>query len=271
MDARLQNRIQRYGWDKAAPYYERYWEDQLAPARRRLLELAALQPGEHILDIACGTGLVTFPAADAVGSSGSVTGVDISAAMVAHVTAEAARRRLPNIAAARTEAEALDFPDARFDAVLCALGLMYVPDPRRALAEMRRVLRPGGRAVVAVWGARNRCGWAEIFSIVEARVASEVCPMFFQLGTGETLAVTMRAAGFGDVDADRLTTRLEYASGDDACGAAFAGGPVALAYSRFDARTRQDAHAEYLSSIECYRAGAGYAIDGEFVVASGIR
>ena len=153
MDARLQNRIQRYGWDKAAPYYERYREDQLAPARRRLLELAALQPGQHVLDIACGTGLVTFPAADAVGSSGSVTGVGISAAMVAHVTAEAARRRLPNIAAARTEAEALDFPDSRFDAVLCALGLMYVPDPRRALAEMRRVLQPGGRAVVAVWGA----------------------------------------------------------------------------------------------------------------------
>jgi ubiquinone/menaquinone biosynthesis C-methylase UbiE len=266
MDPRLQRRVQRYGWDKAAPYYEQYWQHQLAPAQRRLLELAALAPGERVLDVACGTGLVTFPAAAAVGPGGAVLATDLSDAMVAAVAPDAARRGLSQVTARRMDAEQLDIPDASFDAVLCALGLMYVPDPLRALSEFRRALRGGGRAVLAVWGARSRCGWAEIFPIVDRRVTSEVCPMFFQLGTGDALATLARQAGFSTVVAERLSTTLEYGTDDEACGAAFAGGPVALAYSRFDEPTRAEAHAEYLASIAPFRVSRGYAIPGEFVV-----
>jgi hypothetical protein len=110
---------------------------------------------------------------------------------------------------------------------------------------------------------------AEIFPIVDRRVASDVCPMFFQLGPGETLPNVMSAAGFDDVRIEPLQTTLEYASADDALGAAFVGGPVALACSRFDATPREEAHAECLASIEPYRRGSGYAIPGEFVVAGG--
>lgn len=269
MDARFQRRVQRYGWDKAAAYYEQYWARQLAPAQTRLLELADLRPGEKVLDIACGTGLVTLPAADAVGPSGAVVGTDISDVMVLRLREMAAQRGLPQVSAERMDAEDLRFPDVTFDAALCALGLMYVPDPLKALQEMRRVLGPGGRAVAAVWGARKNCGWAEIFPIVDSRVRSEVCPLFFQLGTGDALKYTMEAADLADVVVGRLTTTLVYDSGEEACGAAFAGGPVALAYSRFDERTSAEAHAEYLASIEPYRRGDGYAIPGEFVVARG--
>jgi SAM-dependent methyltransferase len=136
---------------------------------------------------------------------------------------------------------------------------------------MRRVLRPGGRAAVAVWGARDRCGWAEIFEIVERRVASDVCPLFFQLGTDDALHWTLDAAGLADIVVERLPTTLHYTSGDDACGAAFAGGPVALAYAHFDAAARAAAHAEYLESIAPYHRGDGYAIPGEFVVARATR
>jgi ubiquinone/menaquinone biosynthesis C-methylase UbiE len=271
MDARLQRRIQRYGWDRAAPFYERYWQAQLAPARDRLFEMADLQAGQRVLDVACGTGLVTFPAARAVGPTGAVVATDISDAMIVHVQKEAVVLGQPHITAARMEAEDLRFPDGSFDVVLCALGLMYVPDPVTALREMSRVLRPGGFVVAAVWGARNRCGWAEIFPIVDARVQSEVCPMFFQLGTGDRLALTMAEAGLSDVRADRISTCLDYTSAEAACGAAFAGGPVALAYSRFDDRTRRAAEEEYLASIASYRTGEGYAIPGEFVVARGRR
>jgi hypothetical protein len=124
--------------------------------------------------------------------------------------------------------------------------------------------------VAAVWGARTACGWAEIFPIVDRRVASEVCPMFFQLGSGDVLRWTMQAAGFSDVDLDRLTTTLRYETGEQACGAAFAGGPVALAYARFDDTVRSEVHAEYLASIEPFRSGSGYAVPGEFVVARGV-
>ncbi len=157
MDAQLQRRIQRYGWDRAAAVYERYWQRQLAPAQDRLLALAALRPGERVVDVACGTGLVTVRAAEAVGPSGLVVGTDIAGQMVARTQAAADARGLHHVRTARLDAEDLrGLPEASFDAALCALGLMYVPDPARALAEMARLLTSGGRAVVAVWGRRER-------------------------------------------------------------------------------------------------------------------
>jgi ubiquinone/menaquinone biosynthesis C-methylase UbiE len=269
MEPELQRRVQRYGWDKAAGFYERYWGRQLAPAQRRLLELAALRPGEAVLDVACGTGLVTLEAARQVGPDGRVLGTDLSERMVERAAEAAAGLGLGQARFARMDAEGLDLPDGGFDAALSALGILYCPDPARACREMRRVLRPGGRTVVAVWGERRRCGWADIFPIVESRVRSEVCPLFFQLGAGDTLRLTLEGAGFGGVRVERIPTVLEYASADDALGAAFAGGPVALAYSRFDDATRADAHADYLASIAPFRAGEGYRIPGEFVVARG--
>lgn len=272
MDARLQRRVQRYGWDRAVSHYERYWRAQLAPAQDALLELADLRPGERVLDIACGTGLVSIPAARAVGADGSLLGTDISRGMVEAAAAEAERHGLHQARFERMEAEALDVEEGAFDAALCGLGLMYVPEPIEAVREMRRAVRPGGRAVAAVWGARDRCGWAGIFPVVDARVNTEVCPMFFHLGTGETLARTFTAAGFEEVESVRISTRLEYATGEDAVGAAFAGGPVAMAYSRFDETTRDEAHDAYLETIAAYgRPAGGYDIPGEFVIVRGVR
>jgi ubiquinone/menaquinone biosynthesis C-methylase UbiE len=270
VEANLQRRVQRYGWDKAAEYYEGFWREQLKPAQTRLLELAALNPGERVLDVACGTGLVTFPAAEAVGPTGSVAGTDISQAMVDLVTQLAADRGITNVSFERADAEDMSgLPDASFDVALTALGLMYVPDVVAALKEQLRLLKPGGRAVAAVWGQRDRCGWAEIFPIVESRITSEVCPMFFQMGTKDALAQTMTMAGFADVTHERIPSILRYESDDEAIGAAFLGGPVALAYSRMDEPTRASAHADYLSSIAQYRDGAAYNVAGEFVVAMG--
>jgi len=272
MDAALQRRVQRYGWDKASAYYEQFWAAQLRPAQDKLLELAELRPGEAVIDIAAGTGLVTFRAAEAVGPTGRVLGTDISEKMVAVATEEAARRGLSGtVEFRRADAEKLAAPDGSFDAALCALGFMYVPDHLQALREMGRVLRPGGRAVAAVWGARRDCGWAEIFPIVERRVQSEVCPLFFQLGQGNALELAFEAAGFGGIRVARIQTLLRYASAEDALGAAFAGGPVALAYSRFNDETRESAHAEYLESIAGFREGEGYAVPGSFVVVAGVK
>ena len=267
MDAQLQRRIQRYGWDRAVDFYEASWAAQLKPAQDVLLALADLKPGERVVDIACGTGLVTFRAAEAVGATGRVVATDISDKMMESTTKETTRRGLAHVHNQRMGAESLQFADGTFDVVLCALGLMYVPDVAAAMNEMRRVLAPGGRAVAAVWGARSRCGWADIFPIVESRVQSDVCPMFFQLGTGEALAECFTRAGFTRVQTERITTELIYESGDAAADAAFAGGPVAMAYSRFDEGTRHSARADYIASIDQFRHGTGYRIPGEFVVA----
>lgn len=271
MDARLQRRVQRYGWDRAAADYEGYWQEQLAPAQRLLLERAELSSPDRVLDVACGTGLVALAAARAVGPDGEVLGTDISAAMVERARSAALAAGIENARFERMGAEALEVEDGVFDVALCALGLMYVPDPLAAVREMRRAVRAGGRLVAAVWGERKKCGWAGIFPVVDARVNSEVCPLFFRLGSGDVLAATFRQAGLREVSAKRIQTRLLYAREEDALGAAFAGGPVALAYSRFDEAARTDAHAAYLETIASYRKGEGYDIPGEFVVASGRR
>ncbi len=268
MDPQFQRRVQRYGWDLAVAFYEVGWRAQLEPAQSLMLDLVDLRPGERVLDVACGTGLVSFRMAAAVGERGTVVGTDISGQMVEAAGRIAAARGIANASFERADAEELPLPDASFDAAVCALGLMYVPDPVQALGEMRRVLRPGGRAAAAVWGARGNCGWAEIFPITAARVTSEVCPLFFQLGTRDTLAHAFQTAGFTDIRAERLRTTLYYASGEEALGAIFQGGPVALAYSRFDDATKRAVHAEYLESIAAYAAADGYRVPGEFVVAT---
>lgn len=271
MDPRLQRRVQRYGWDKAARDYEAGWRAQLEPAQSLMLEMTALRPGERVLDVACGTGLVSFRILDAVGETGAVVGTDISGEMVETARSLAAERGIRNATFGRFDAEAMTLEEADFDAAVCGLGLMYVPDPSKALGEMLRLLKAGGRAAAAVWGARNKCGWADVFPIVDARVASQVCPLFFQLGTKDSLARCFAKAGFTDVRFERLEVELAYASDEEALLAAFRGGPVALAYSRFDDSTREAVHAEYLRSIESYRDGAGYRIPGEFVAAVGVR
>jgi len=271
MDAKLQRRVQRYGWDKAASYYERSWQSQLQPAQSALLELASLERGIEVLDIACGTGLVTLKAAAMIAPGGRIVGTDISEQMICAARDIAASRGIGNAYFERMEAEQSAFGDNSFDVVLCALGLMYVPDPEKAIRDFHRMLRPKGRAVCAVWGQRNKCGWADIFPIVDARVQSEVCPMFFRLGTAQNLQHAFKAAGFGDIVEKRLDTRLEYASGEEACDAAFVGGPVALAYSHFSPDTKSQARREYLESIKAYLISDHYSIPGEFVVVAGTK
>lgn len=271
MEPRLQRRVQRYGWDKAADYYEDSWKDQLKPAQDKLMKMANLQPGEKVLETACGTGLVTFRIAETVQPGGKVIATDISDGMIEIAKSEAKKKDIPNVNFRRMDAEELELEDESFDAAICALGLMYVPDPVKSLEEMNRILKPGERAVIAIWGERKKCGWADIFPIVDKRVASDVCPLFFQQGTGNTLEHSFNKAGFKEVEVERFSATLHYPDQEIAIMAAFAGGPVALAYKKFDEKTRDEAHREYLDSIAEYRDGRGYEIPGEFVVAKGIK
>ena len=245
MHAKLQRRIQRYGWDKAVEHYDDGWRESLREAQTQLLQMSAVKPGEHVLDVACGTGLVTFPLADAVGPTGRVVATDISQKMVDDVAQAASQGGYGQVDAFRADAESLDrLEDAQFDLVTCALGLMYVPESLEAMKQVTRLLKPGGRAVFAVWGARKNCGWADIFPIVDARVETDVCPMFFRLGTGDVMAMEMAQAGLGSLETVRFQTSLPYESDEAAVEAAFIGGPVALAYDRFDPATRDSAPRE---------------------------
>lgn len=271
MDARLQRRVQRYGWDRAAAHYDALWQSQLAGASSAMLRGAGLTPGQCVLDVACGTGAVTLAASRSVGPRGSVVGVDLSASMVDAARRAAAGAGITNISWTRMGGEALALSDAGFDAALCAFGLMYMPDPEAALREMHRVLRPGGRLALAVWGERARCGWAALFGIVDQEVASEVCPLFFRLGQGDQLARACAAAGFEGLAQHRIVSTLKHVDADQACEAALVGGPVALAWSRLDATARARVRRRYLDALSPWQVGGpggGYRVPAEFLVLS---
>ncbi len=124
--------------------------------------------------------------------------------------------------------------------------------------------------VSAVWGERSRCGWSALFTIVDAEVAGEVCPLFFRLGQSDALARLCADAGFGSIELHRLAATLTYADADEACDAAFVGGPVALAWSRFGDDVRARVRRRYVEAIEAWRHDQGYRVPGEFVVVAAI-
>jgi ubiquinone/menaquinone biosynthesis C-methylase UbiE len=269
MEPKLHRRVQRYGWDKAVQDYDAHFAPLLRRCSERVIELLDPKPGERVLDVATGTGVAAFMAAERVGPDGQVVATDIAEKMVEQTREHANQRGVTNVTLDRMDAEELTFADASFDVVMCVLGLMYPADPQRAIEEMFRVLRPGGRAAACVWGRRDHCGWAEIFPITDAQVESDVCPMFFQLGLPNALSYAFERAGLTDIRDERMEVTLTWDSGEEMLGAFFAGGPVALAYSKFSDEVREQVHGEFLDSVDSYRRGDAFDIPGEFVFAVG--
>jgi SAM-dependent methyltransferase len=244
----------------------------LAAAQAALLEAAALQPGERVIEAACGSGLVTRAAATAVGRGGEVLATDLSQNMADLTARECAARGLDWVRTARMSADDLAVDEGRFDVAICALGLMYVPDPARAVASMRRAVRLGGRVVATVWGERRHCGWAEIFPIVDARVVSEVCPLFFATGAPTALRRDFESAGLRAVREHRHRELLEFDNERALLDAMLLGGPVALAVKRFTPEVMAEVERDFLASVQPHRTAEGrYRIPGEFLTVAGQR
>jgi ubiquinone/menaquinone biosynthesis C-methylase UbiE len=200
---------QRQPWEQwqlgsnTAEEYEQYLVPAVfGPWASRLLGLAGLQPGERVLDVACGTGLVARRAAQQVGSSGKVVGVDLNPAMLAIA------RTLPSMPGGVIEwwegdVLALPFPEAAFDVVCCQNGLQYFPDREAALQEMYRVVAPAGRLAVLVWRAIEHSPGYAVLAEVLARHVSQAAAMImrapFALSDAEELRTLIARAGFRDV------------------------------------------------------------------------
>jgi len=140
------------GWEEVAVEYAKDRLGIFGRFAERLLELLDPPPGSTLLDVGAGTGEVALQAAAWVGSEGRVIGNDIAAAMMSLAERAAAEQGATNVTFCRMDAEQLGFPDASFDTVTCALSLFQFPDMGRALAEMWRVLKPGGRLGLSNWG-----------------------------------------------------------------------------------------------------------------------
>lgn len=175
----------------------------------KVADAAGLRPGQRVLDVACGTGVVSRAALARVGPAGVVTALDPNRGMLA-----VAGRRAPSVVWTHGTAEQLPFGDAAFDAVLSQFGLMFFRDRRRAIAEMLRVLVRGGRFAVAVWDSvENIPAYAAEVALLERIAGTKAADALrapFVLGDRAALAALFRDAGAADarVTTDRATARF---------------------------------------------------------------
>lgn len=196
--------------------YEKYFVPAIgAPLAADLIEVASLRAGERVLDVACGTGVVTRLAATRVGKAGSVAGLDVNPGMLS-----VARSVTPVDAAIdwyETSAEAMPLSDGAFDVVLCQMGLQFVADKLQALKEMRRILGPGGRVVLNFPGPTP-----ELFAAFADALARHIDPkcagfvkLVFSMHNGDELRGLMTEAGFEDVEVHQTRRTLRLPKAED--------------------------------------------------------
>jgi ubiquinone/menaquinone biosynthesis C-methylase UbiE len=196
----------------AAEIYEQFFVPALfAEWPERILKLSKVTTGDRVLDVACGTGVLARKTAELVGASGSVVGLDMNKDMLA-----VAARREPDIEWKVGQAESLPFDDDSFDKVVSQFGLMFFEDQVKAIMEMVRLLRPGGKTAVAVWGSLAETpGYAAVAEILADLFGSEVAKSTeapYSLGDKDKLASLFAEAGVTDITIDISSGQARFAS-----------------------------------------------------------
>jgi SAM-dependent methyltransferase len=182
-----------------------------APVAEQMAAGTALPPHARVLDVACGTGIVARTVAARLHGQGAVTGLDLNPAMlrVARRASEAAGLTIEWV---QGDAQALPFPDAAFDLVFCQQGIQFFPDRALAVAEMHRVLAPGGEVAVACWrGLARNPFFAHLAQVVRQQVGSDALALPFALDDPLELAGLLQQAGFQDVSVEPIAFTAVYA------------------------------------------------------------
>jgi ubiquinone/menaquinone biosynthesis C-methylase UbiE len=241
---------------------------------RRLVDVAAIKPGARVLDVACGTGVVTRLVAKEIGSAGQVVGFDLNAGMLAR--ARASR----DTAAAAIEwrvgsATDMPFADATFDCVICQHGLQFIPDKAAAVSEMHRVLADGGRTVISVWRSIEHCPWqAAIADSVERNVGTEQAAQIrsaFSFGDADQLQQIIVAAGFRDVEIRIDREIIRHASIAEYVPGYISATPVAAAVAGLDKEAQAKITTDVRDALATYRTGDALAAPIEAHVVIGHR
>lgn len=192
-------------WNDWSPLL-RTW---LGPATDIMLDMVKVGPGDRVLDVAAGAGDQTLQTAERVGPSGYVLATDISANILDFAAQNARRAGHSNIETRVLDGENLDVAESTFDAVISRVGLIYFPDQQKALAGMKRALKPGGRVAAIVYGTADKNTFFSIPVSVIRRRANLPAPLPgqpgpFSLGGAGVLEEALRKAGFRDVQSQAV-------------------------------------------------------------------
>ncbi len=255
-------------FDGAAEFYDRAGPSIFRQFAARLVEWMTIAPGARALDVATGKGAVLIPIAQRVGAGGSVIGIDLSSAMLDEAERAARAAGIANYQLRKMDAENLEFPDASFDAVTCAFALFFFPAMDAALREMYRVVKPGGRIGISMWGKSPFDPAWRIFAEQVRAYGVEVRNPQRVAYTPEGVHALLAAAGFIDIETRSQTTDVVYASEDDWWNFQLTLASRAVIH-RMDEVTRARFKEEYLAKVRPFFQADGLHLPAPVIYAIG--
>jgi SAM-dependent methyltransferase len=214
---------QRASWDSAAAGWKKWssWTDRHAAAvSERLVELAGIEPGSRVLDVAAGYGEPAMTAAAKAGPDGTVVATDISEEMLAFGRERAADRGVENIEFMHADASALDFPKESFDAAVSRWGIIFEPDGEVAAARVRGFLKPGARMAISSWGDPDRVPFIArpmrtILARLELPPPPPGTPGPLSRPTPEAIGGLLEGGGFSEVRTEEIEVTFEWESPEE--------------------------------------------------------
>jgi SAM-dependent methyltransferase len=250
-------------WERRRPDVERV----AAPVREWMLSELRPEPGDTVLDLAAGIGETGFEAAALVGEHGRLITSDFSPAMLAGARRRGAELGLDNVEFRVIDAERIELDDDSVDGVLCRFGYMLMADPAAALAETRRVLRPGGRLTLAVWGPPER---NPFFALIGRSLTERghvdppeppPAPGVFSLASPQRTESLLRGAGFGEVRTEEVTGRFVVSNVDGYLDLiADTAGPIGLALRGLGDEDRAAVRADVEEPLRRFESGDRYEL-----------
>ncbi len=266
---------ERVMWDQFSRRYTEVVLPEFRQFGRRLVEMAGIRSGMWVLDVATGPGEPALTIARRVGPRGLVAGVDFSPTMLRRARARTRALGVRNIQFHEMDAEHLTFVDLTFDRVVCRFGLMIMPDAERALAEMHRVLVPGGRVSVAVWSAQSKVNTLGIvrrsLERHDAFHPPPGAPDFFRFGKAGAMERALRGAGFRHVRSECMTVEWVFNSPEEFWDSMKRGPSLRRALATVSPAGRRAVKVDVFRALAKYERNGRLRIPNEAVLALGVK
>ena len=267
---------QRDSWNNFSPGWKK-WDSVnmqfLMPVGNAIIQRLALENDHNVLDVASGTGEPGLSIAEIV-DKGKVIGIDLSEGMLETAREHAASRNITNYQTRTADVSKLPFPDQSFDAISCRMGFMFFPDILSTLNEMRRVLKPGGRLAVSVWGPPKNNFWVTVTmgtinQLMDLPPPPKDAPGMFRCAIPGLMAEQFKKAGFKNINESEVNTALNMDAATYWEMITEVGAPIVAAMSNADAPKREQIKNEVFKKIHEKFPNGDISLQGFAILISG--